>query len=61
MSDPVGAAEIAQRLHVKPETVWQWRQRGLLPEPRWTVSGAAAWDWRDIEKWARQTDRLKDG
>lgn len=55
---PVGAVEIAERLAVKPETVHQWAYRGLLPEPRWTVSGRPAWNWPTIERWARETGRL---
>ena len=58
---PVGAAEIAVRLRVKPQTVHAWRHRRLLPEPRWTVSGQPAWDWSEIETWARRTGRLHEG
>lgn len=57
-SVPVGAAEIAERLHVRPQTVHTWRHRGVMPAPRWTVSGQPAWDWADIEEWARRTGRL---
>jgi hypothetical protein len=57
---PVGAAEVAERLRVKPQTVHTWRQRRLMPEPRWTVSGQPAWDWAEIEAWARQTGRLRE-
>jgi hypothetical protein len=31
-----------------------------MPQPRWTVSGQPAWDWTDIETWARRTGRLRD-
>lgn len=56
---PVGGLEIAERLGVKRETVAMWKQRGLLPPARWTVSGEDAWDWHeDIEPWARETKRL---
>ena len=58
-SVPVGAAEIAARLGVRPQTVHTWRHRKLLPPPRWTVSGQPAWDWADIESWARRTGRLR--
>jgi hypothetical protein len=58
-SFPVGAAEVAARLHVRPETVHTWRHRRLLPAPRWTVSGQPAWDWADVEAWARRTGRLR--
>jgi len=58
-SFPVGAAEIAERLGVRGQTVHTWRQRKLMPQPRWTVSGQAAWDWSEIEEWARRTGRLR--
>lgn len=56
--DPVGSEDIATRLGVKRDTVKMWKQRGLLPEPRWTVSGRPCWNWPDIEDWARRTRRL---
>ena len=58
---PVGAAEIAKRLGVKSQTVHTWRQRKLMPPPRWTVSGQPAWDWATIEAWARRTGRMSEG
>jgi hypothetical protein len=54
----VGVKEIADRLDVRQQTVSMWRFRELLPEPRWAVSGMPAWEWRDIERWARKTGRL---
>lgn len=57
---PVGAAEIALKLGVRPQTVHTWRQRGLLPVPRWTVSGQPAWDWAEVEAWAARTGRLPE-
>ncbi len=57
-SCPVGAAEIAERLGVRPQTVHTWRHRKILPPPRWKVSGQPAWDWIEIEEWARRTGRL---
>lgn len=56
---PVGIQEIAERLGVKRATVDQWKLRGLLPPPRWTVGGRPAWAWLDIEDWAEQTGRLR--
>lgn len=47
--DPVGELEIAERLGVKPGTVRQWKWRGHLPDPRWTVSGRDAWHWPDVK------------
>jgi hypothetical protein len=60
-SFPVGAAEIADRLGVKPQTVHTWRQRNLMPEPRWSVSGQPAWEWSEIQEWAKRTGRLHEG
>jgi hypothetical protein len=58
--EPVGGLEVADRLGVKRETVATWKQRGVLPAARWTVSGEDAWDWtEDIESWARETGRLR--
>lgn len=52
--DPVGAVEIAARLGVSRRTVDQWRQRDLgFPEPRWRVGGRPAWNFDDVEKWAK--------
>jgi len=31
-----------------------------MPAPRWTVSGRPAWDWTEIETWARRTGRLRE-
>jgi predicted DNA-binding transcriptional regulator AlpA len=56
---PVGVAEVAARLGVKPQTVHTWRHRNLMPAPRWTVSGQPAWEWAEIETWAKRTDRLR--
>lgn len=56
--DPVGAVEIAERLGVARATVDQWRQRRILPAPRWTVGGRPAWEWPQIEQWAKVTGRL---
>ena len=58
-SFPVGAAEIAKRLDVRPQTVHAWRHRNVMPQPRWTVSGQPAWDWAEIEVWAVETGRLE--
>lgn len=56
--DPVGSDDIANRLGFKRDTVKMWRHRGVFPAPRWTVSGRPCWNWRDVEKWARDTGRF---
>lgn len=60
MPDPVGIKEIAERLGVKRQTVDVWLQRRLLPDATWIVGGRPAWNWSEIERWARKTGRLKD-
>jgi len=56
---PVGTVEIAERLHVSRSAVDAWRARHPeFPKPKWTVGGRPAWDWPDIEAWARATGRL---
>lgn len=59
MPPPVGTVEIAERLKVSRAAVDAWRSRNTgFPEPKWTVGGRPAWDWTDIEAWARKTGRL---
>ncbi|HZA75497.1 MAG TPA: hypothetical protein VE623_03810 [Acidimicrobiales bacterium] len=54
--EPVGTIEIAERLGVTRDAVNQWRRRGLgFPEPQWNVGGRPAWEWEDVEAWARET------
>lgn len=55
--DPVGSSDIAERLGVAEQTVKTWKLRGVLPPPRWTVSGRPCWNWADIAKWASETGR----
>jgi hypothetical protein len=56
-ADPVGIRDIAKRLGVARQTVKGWNLQGDLPPPKWHVSGAPAWDWPDIEKWARKNGK----
>lgn len=59
--EPVGEKEIGERLGVRKQTVAMWLHRPPvvpLPPPRWTVSGNPAWNWPDVEAWARDTGRL---
>lgn len=55
--EPVGLAEIAERMGVRRAAVDKWQTRGLLPEARWTVGGRPAWNFGDIVRWARDTNR----
>lgn len=70
IADPVGMAEIAERLAVPLNTVQTWRkrsQRGLprargtatpMPEPAVILTQTPIWRWKDIERWAQKTGRL---
>lgn len=56
--EPVGTLEIAARARVREITVRQWRARHAdFPKPRWTVSGAPAWDWPEVRRWLRRPRR----
>jgi hypothetical protein len=58
-ADVVGLVDIARRLDVQAQSARNWAARGVLPPPRWTVSGSHAWDWdRDIVPWAKTTGRV---
>ncbi len=54
----VGAAEIAELLHVDTNTIHQWKLRHAdFPKPIRVLTGANLWDVRDVEEWARRTGR----
>jgi hypothetical protein len=56
----VGAAEIADRLNLKrPHLIHDWRRRyPEFPQPLLELKGILLWDWRDVENWAKLTDRF---
>ena len=57
--EPVGMVEICDRIGVTRSAVNQWRVGSEeFPQPKWTVGGRPAWNWPDVEKWARLTGRL---
>lgn len=55
----VGLREIARMFNVKISTVYQWDQRGILPEPLPVVrvGGSRVWSVKSIEKFAEATNR----
>jgi predicted DNA-binding transcriptional regulator AlpA len=59
--DLVGAHEIAERLGVRrPQVVHDWRRRHKdFPKPIAKLKTALVWDWKEIQDWARSTNRLK--
>lgn len=65
LCDPVGVAEIADRLGMKRKTLDMIRYRGgdnALPPARWAVGGWPAWEWiTDVVPWAVRTGRWPQG
>lgn len=47
----VGLAEISGVLGVPSTTVASWRQRGLLPKPRWQLMAGPVWAAAEICEW----------
>jgi len=55
---PVGQGEIAARLQVNKQTVYNWIHRGqFTPRPQWRVHGSLVWNWPDVLAWSRATGR----
>jgi hypothetical protein len=61
VSDLVGAAEIAERLHLShSQNVHTWRRRySDFPEPVARLSIGLIWSWKEIQAWARTSGRLR--
>ena len=59
VDDLVGAHEIAQRLGVaRPQVVHEWRRRHAdFPEPIAALKTALIWDWKEVQRWARDSGR----
>jgi len=55
----LGVAEIAALLGVKAQTVSVWRIRAGFPPPDLTVASAALWRQATVERWARETGRMR--
>lgn len=58
-TDVLGMAELSDLLGVVRPTVYKWAERGLLPDPDFTVSTLPAWRKSTLRAWAEQTDRLE--
>lgn len=50
-AEVVGLAEISDLLGVLPNTVASWRQRGVLPKPRWLLKSGPIWGAGDLRAW----------
>lgn len=53
----LGTTDIAKLLKVRPNTVRQWRVRGILPEADITLTRGQLWYQVNIVNWAMQTKR----
>ena len=62
VNDLVGAAEIAERLHLAHvQTVHTLRRRHAeFPDPVVSLKRAHVWSWREVAAWARSTGRLTE-
>lgn len=60
MDDLVDAADIAERLGLTTyRTVHSWRRRPVnFPAPVVDKGACILWLWADVERWARETERL---
>lgn len=57
-TDIVTTKDIAERLGVKHNTVFQWGWRGLLPAPD-LKTDPPLWRWSTIKQWAYDTGRIR--
>ena len=51
MCDPVSIGEVATLVGVSRQRVYQLRNDGMLPAPRWNLSIGPLWDTADIVAW----------
>ncbi len=49
-TDPVGVAEIAERLDLPYGTISGWRTRGVLPDPDWVRGQTPLWAWETLRE-----------
>jgi len=57
---PLGIAEIADLLDVRPKTVHMWRQRGIFPAEDFRCGGSPGWYESTVRDFARETGRRAD-
>ena len=66
--DLLGSAEVAELVGLKPETIWVYTSRGMLPEPDLETARQKLWYKDTIVEWAtvkgvgkfRRTDGTDD-
>lgn len=61
MDQLVGATEIAMRLGARSAArVHDWRRRyPEFPQPVASLAMGLVWNWPEVERWAKQSGRLK--
>jgi hypothetical protein len=53
----LGRAEAAYFLRVRPDTIRQWKHRGLMPPADVEIGGTELWVESSLRAWAEQTGR----
>lgn len=49
-----GVGDVAKHLGIQVMTAYQWRRRGKLPEPDYTLSGRPIWMADKFRRWAER-------
>jgi hypothetical protein len=52
-----GLTELAEATGLPLGTLRQWRSRGKLPAPTYTLKAGQFWQGREIEAWLSRTNR----
>jgi predicted DNA-binding transcriptional regulator AlpA len=60
LGELVGLAEIAELLGVSSHTVTSWRQRGQLPDPRWSLKSGPVWLADEVKAWFERRSKDPD-
>jgi len=60
--DLLGSAEVAELVGLKPETIWVYTSRGMLPDPDLETARQKLWLRETIVRWAseRHIGRYKE-
>lgn len=53
------ATDIAKRLEISPQRVYVLADAPGFPKPLGTLGRSAVWRWSSVERWARETGRLR--
>ena len=54
MEELLGSREVAELVGLKPETIWVYTSRGMLPEPDQETARQKLWRQDTIIRWASE-------